>query len=703
MKQCPECQTPIVNSQAQYCPACGSKLLESPNQAGDDHTADDNDFVVTEAHSQGPEFAGGHSDFPTSDEGLEVQSTSDLVEDEAQNPSASEPSVPTDDALSADVSPIGRTDAPLPPSIDEDAIGTPANDMTTSPIAHNQNSAENQSTSPASPDEMPATKGQEQFLSDREKEEIIRKIGAGQPVLSEATSQPGEATAPPTQPATPDPPSPEMTKRGRGIAWYYRNYIQITGSQKLYADDEILINNRCYRLKPKKIRPGLIIGAGGGLFALLLVLVASLLVSNSDTGNGKIIGMALDDSGTPYVQGAIIRFPDLGVAVKSSPLGFFRSGEIPSGTYKMEYKIRNELVGEEYVTVVAGQVSTITLSPAPLADNIVAEAGVKTSAQMVPTTKVESVKNASPSGTKSTSVKKKKTASEFAKLTLAANIEGARLSLDGSVLGAGNMTYSRVKPGKRKYVVEADGYQSVSGVINLKAGDKRKLSVELQPMATAQKEKSYSAQDYYYSGVANVKAGEPEVAVADFTKAIEEKPSYAEAYLARADVYSKAKDRVPAHDDYIRAAEIFRINKDFNHAITAYNSAVKTNKTSLTAYLGRGDLYLAKGQEIAAIADYDAAKKIDKKAAAAHFGLGKARFQLGNYKKAIKHFKEARSLNSKSPVVYQYLMLSYLAVDNVKEVKKSFKKFTEVASESEIKRMATDNKYSAVLRVVDQN
>lgn len=369
----------------------------------------------------------------------------------------------------------------------------------------------------------------------------------------------------------------------------------------------------------------------------------------------------------------------------------------------MEYKIKNELVCEEYVTVVAGQVSTITLSPAPLADNIVAEAGLETSAWKAPTTKVESVKNTSPSRPKSTSVKKKNTASKYAKLTLAANIEGARLSLDGGVLGAGNMTYSRVKPGKRKYVVEADGYQSVSGVIDLKAGDKRKLSVELQPMATAQKEKSYSAEDYYYSGVANVKAGEPEVAVADFTKAIEEKPSYAEAYVARADVYSKAKDRAPAHDDYIRAAEIFRINKNFNQAITAYNSAVKTNKKSLTAYLGRGDLYLAKGQEIAAIADYDAAKKIDKKAGAAHLGLGKARFQLGNYKKAIKHFKEARSLNSRSPVVYQYLMLSYLAVDNVKEVKNSFKKFTEVASESQIERMATDNKYSAVLRIVDQN
>ena len=703
MEHCPECQTPIISPQTRYCPGCGSKLLELPDQAGDNRTDDDNEFVITEAHNQDPEFVGGHSGFPTTDAGLEVQSTSDLVEDEAQNQSAATPSVPTDDALSAEVSPIGRTDAPLPPSIDDVAIGTPADDMTTSPITHHQISADDQSTPPAPPDEIPATSDQEQYLSDREKEEIIRKIGAGQPVLSATTNQPNKAPNPSTQPATPDLPSPEIAKRGRGIAWYYRNYIQITGSQKLYADDEIQISDRCYRLKPKKVRPGLIIGVGGGLFALLLVFIASLLVSNSDTGNGEIIGMALDDSGTPYVQGAIIRFPDLGVAVKSSPQGFFRSGEIPSGTYKMEYKIQNELVSEEYVTVVAGQVSTITLSPAPLAHNIGAEAGVKTSAWKAPTAEVESPKKTSPSGAKSTSVKKKKTTSKYAKLTLAANIEGAKLSLDGKVLGAGNMTYSRVKPGKHKYVVEADGYQSVSGVIDLKAGDKRKLSIELQPMATAQKEKSYSAEDYYYSGVANVKAGEPEVAVADFTKAIEEKPSYAEAYLARADVYSKVKDRAPAHDDYIRAAEIFRINKDFNHAITAYNSAIQVNKKSLTAYLGRGDLYLAKGQEIAAVADYDAAKKIDKKTAAAHFGLGRARFQLGNYKKAIKHFKEARSLDSKNPVVYQYLMLSYLAVENIKEVKKSFKKFTEVASKSEIERMATDNKYSAVLRAVDQN
>ncbi len=694
MEYCPECQTPIVNSQAQNCPGCGSKLLESPNQTDDHHTDDDNEFVVTEAHNQDPEFVGGQSGFPPGHQELDVQSTSDLVEDEAQNQSATEPSLPTNDALSADVSPIGRTDAPLPPPIDAAAIGMPADDMTTSPIRHHQTSADNQTTSPAPPDEMLATSDQEQYLSDREKEEIIRKIGAGQPVLSKTTGQPSE---------TPDLPSPEIAKRGRGIAWYYRNYIQITGSQKLYADDEIQISDRCYRLKPKKVRPGLVIGVSGVLFALVLVFVASLLVSNSDTGNGEIIGMALDDSGSPYVQGAIIRFPDLGVAVKSSPQGFFRSGEIPSGTYKIEYKIQDELVSEEYVTVVAGLVSTIALSPAPPADNSVAEAGVKTSAQIVPTTKAELPKKTSPSGAKPTSAKKKKTASEYAKLTLAANIEGARLSLDGGVLGAGNMTYSRIRPGKHKYVVEADGYQSVSGVVDLKAGDKRKLSVELHPMATTQKEKSYSAKDYYYSGVANVKAGEPEVAVADFTKAIEEKPSYAEAYLARADVYSKTKDRAHAHDDYIRAAEIFRINKDFNHAITAYNSAIDVNKKSLTAHLGRGDLYLAKGQEIAAIADYDAAKRIDKKTAAVHFGLGKARFQLGNYKKAIKHFKEARSLNSKNPVVYQYLMLSYLAVDNVKEVKKSFKKFTQVASESEINRMATDNKYSAVLRVVDQN
>jgi tetratricopeptide (TPR) repeat protein len=222
-------------------------------------------------------------------------------------------------------------------------------------------------------------------------------------------------------------------------------------------------------------------------------------------------------------------------------------------------------------------------------------------------------------------------------------------------------------------------------------------------METAQKERVYSAEDFYYSGVADVKAGETQTAIDDFTKAIEQEPSYAEAHLARADVYAKLKKAEPAHDDYIRAAEIFRFQKNFNRAITAYNSAVGVNKKSVTAYLGRGDLYLAKGQEIAAIADYDTARKINKKNPAVHFGLGKARFQLDNHKRAIKHFKEARSLDGNNPVIYQYLMLSYLAVDNVKEVKKNFKKFAKVANDAEMERMVADHKYSAVLHVVDED
>jgi hypothetical protein len=49
------------------------------------------------------------------------------------------------------------------------------------------------------------------------------------------------------------------------------------------------------------------------------------------------------------------------------------------------------------------------------------------------------------------------------------------------------------------------------------------------------------------------------------------------------------------------------------------------------------------------------------------------------------------------------MMLAYFAADDIKEVKKSFERFTEVASESDMKRFVSDQKFSAVLRVVDND
>lgn len=700
MEHCPECNAQNLSAQAKCCPNCGADLSPATEPTRDVETDDDLEFVVTEAHGQDPEFVGD-AGLATPGESLDVKSTSDLVEDEAQVHSTEARSSHSGDAAPEDLSPIGRTDAPLPPAIEDLAA-----DGGRSSIGASFRSSGAYRRLPLTPTPPPADKtspadDEGQYLSDREKEEIIRKISAGTTAGADRAEPTADRPAASVQPAEPELSTPGMAERGRGIAYFYRNYIQIAGRQQLHDEDELQLDGRWYRLKPKKVRPGFLIGAGGIMFAAMLFIIASLLVSDGGAGDGEVIGMALDENGRPYLHGAIVRFPDLGVAVKSNPQGFFRSGQIPSGTHKMVYKVDGKQIAEDFITVASGEISTVSLTPRPpeeysSSDREAALAAAVSENETKPSTPESA-------GDKSAATSKKKTDSRYAKLTLDANVDGARLSLDGSVMGAGNVTYSRLTPGKHEYFVEADGYQPVKGIVELQAGEGRRLEIELSPMAAAQKETVYSPEDYYYSGVANVKAGQKEIAVSDFSKAIEQKPSYAEAYLARADVYNLTKDLPAAHDDYIRAAEIFRINKDFNGAITAYNSAIEVNKKSLTAYLGRGDLYLAKGEEIAAIADYEAAANIDKKTAVAQFGLGKARFQLGHYDKAIKHFKDVRKLDDRNPVLYQYLMLAYLAVDDIKEVKKSFERFSEVASEADMQRMVADQKYSAILRVVDKN
>jgi len=425
--------------------------------------------------------------------------------------------------------------------------------------------------------------------------------------------------------------------------------------------------------------------------------------------------MALDETGQPYVQQATIRFPDLGISIKSTPQGFFRSGYVPEGTHKIEYFAGDKLLKIDYATVVSDKITMLSLRPSEIklakAETRETQSSSEPPAEKLdsraePTSTKEAISKSAVQKTtrkKSKSSGKKSTKDRLAKITLAANVSGAKLVIDENVLGAGNLTYSKIKPGKRKYTVSKDGFQSASGIIELSAGENKTLNVNLAPMAQDAKAEVFSEEDFYRSGLAALKEGSYETAIEDLTEAINKQPSDALAYLARADAYTITRQKELAYNDYVRAAEIFQIKKDLNQAVTAYNNAIKLNNKSVTAYLGRANTYLSKSEEIAAIADYQTAIKLDKRNAQAYFGLGEARFRQGRYKKASKHFRDARSIDSKNPLTHQYLMLCYLAMDDINKVKKSYEKFKNLASEEQMNRFREDKKFSAILRIIEND
>jgi len=692
---------------------------EPSTSSGETKNDDDLDFVVTEKDEDDREFVGGQRAFPDKDDELGIEQPSDLMEKEALSAQDNPEPIPSS---TNDFQPIGTTSPPPPPQPDhsdspDDTSARAAEDQTSEETA----GSHQDEVKKLSPEEVKSIEknlyGSSSYLTDREKEKLISKMNK----LEDPTENLQETASGKSDPADtspdlkPDLPAPKMAKRGKGIAYFYRNYIQLVGGQKLHAEDEFAINNRFYQLKPKRFNTKAIIGAGALLFVLLLLLAGSQFVSNPSTDKGEIIGVVLDETGQPYVQKAMINFPELGKSIYSTPQGFFRSGPVPEGPQKIEYYAGDRLLKVDYATVVGGKITMLSLEPDETELALTGQDKIKEQPQQ-PLAQANS-KLVQPEIAKATSKasKKKVTAKQTkssarkqrdkgpGKITLAANVQGARFTLDGNVVGAGNLTYSKIKPGKHEYTVSKDGFRSASGTIKLEAGEDKTLRVDLAPMSQNAKAEVFSEEDFYHSGVAALKEGNLEAALADLSQAIDKRPSYAEAYLARAEVYTTTREKESAYNDYVRAAEIFQVKKDYNQAITAYNNAIKLNKKSVTAYLGRANTYLAKNEEIASIADYETVLKLDKRNAQAYYGLGEARFRQGRYKNASKHFKDARSLDSENPLVYQYLMLCYLAMDDIKKVRKSYDRYKAVASEEQMNQLRTDTRFSAVLRIVDSH
>jgi tetratricopeptide (TPR) repeat protein len=264
------------------------------------------------------------------------------------------------------------------------------------------------------------------------------------------------------------------------------------------------------------------------------------------------------------------------------------------------------------------------------------------------------------------------------------------------------MTYTHLKPGRYDYLVSKEAYQSARGTVEVAAGDASTLSVQLAAAKTAEKPSISPEEEHYKAGMDALGASNYTVAENELNAAVAAKPSYAAAYMGLGQTKSQSGHRSEASDDFLRAAEIYRVAGDPSNAMKAYNHAVEANQTSVPALLGRGNLYLSRGEEIAAIADYEALLRFDRRNTQAYLGLGQARFSQGNPKAAIKHFKDARSIDPKNVETYEYLMLCYFALDDFKEAKKAYENYKEIATAEEMARIQHNPKFSAVLRVVGE-
>ncbi len=685
MNICPKCNYNKLSENTKFCPKCGFKLNDQNNPSQDDENLE---FEVTEKETDDREFFGDTGK-------LEIEGPNGSYDNEnAVDPQLEKELEPNDEELEL---------------IDGIGSGFKKEEITQEIISENFDNEKSRQLKKLSPDEI---KDIEKKLYKNEtqvnnKQQSNDKLFGNNPITPDEIDEPNFKSDNTDNEPTLDMPTPMMAEHGRGVAFFYKRYIELVGSHELHSNKDIIIGKKAYELRPKQINPKILIGSAAGIFVVLLIIIGSIIVGDTSQGHGNVWGIALDEYNQPLISKAKVRFPELGKTIDCNTEGFFVFKDIPSGTHKVQLVWGNEIIGENFTTVTDNKSTTLTLRPG---EEFLAKFDKKsntnkdiTTASNSNDTKNNSNVKANTSTQQKTKISKKSSTSKWANLSLEANIDNAAISLDGSVIGAGNLIYKRLKPGEHQYVVKKEGYYPKSGNVTLKAGKTKKLEVTLKPLSEEDLRKTFSGKDFYNSGLRANSEGNYLYAIDEFTLAIEKDPSYIDAYQTRAETYLKLKDWDKAHDDYLRIAEIYQFNRNYNQSISAYNKAVELNDKSIPAYLGRAKLYMVKNEEIAALPDFEQVLKLDKKNSEANYGLGVVRYNQKSYKKAINLFKKALSLDEQNPLIHQYLMLSYYARNDKKNLKKAYSKFKKNVSTEQISEFRSNAENYAVIQIIDKN
>jgi tetratricopeptide (TPR) repeat protein len=165
---------------------------------------------------------------------------------------------------------------------------------------------------------------------------------------------------------------------------------------------------------------------------------------------------------------------------------------------------------------------------------------------------------------------------------------------------------------------------------------------------------------FFENGNEKYRQGDYSGAIADYKKAIDINPRYADAYSNRGLARYKLGDLQGAIKDFDRAIEINPIHTDaynnrgaardelgdYTGAIADYDRVIELDPNYADAFTNRGAAKHALGDYLGAIADYRHAIDLNPENAVVYSNLGTAHEMKGDYIAAVKSYQSALDLDS---------------------------------------------------------
>ena len=205
---------------------------------------------------------------------------------------------------------------------------------------------------------------------------------------------------------------------------------------------------------------------------------------------------------------------------------------------------------------------------------------------------------------------------------------GANISLDNNPIGKKtDILIENIPTGPHKIAVEHPEYGKAEQAFEIKSGLTTAIHLELRP------QEAKDAAGYHSRGFNSFSKDQYDLAVADFTKAIESDPEFLAAYYNRGVAYFDLGKYDLAIADFTKAMDLglkgkgsyyirglaYSRNGQYDLAIEDFSKIIELDPKDATTFNNRGVIYLLKGQYKQTIADLTKAMELDPSKAAQYY------------------------------------------------------------------------------------
>ena len=166
------------------------------------------------------------------------------------------------------------------------------------------------------------------------------------------------------------------------------------------------------------------------------------------------------------------------------------------------------------------------------------------------------------------------------------------------------------------------------------------------------------ADAYYNRAIAHLRLGETDAALADLARAIAADPSHAPAFLVRGNIYYA--------------------NRCYHDAIDDYSAAIAADDLLAEAYCNRGIARAAIADFQHALADLKKAVTLRPSSAAIHYDYAIALDAAGKWQQSVEHFTKAIKLGMSLPSAYLYRGRALQALGHLQDAIVDLKKATRL-------------------------